>query len=733
MPARILLIGLALGCAQPAAAQDRLALEEIIVTAQKQEEKIIDVPMAVAALGGAELEAVGVRTVADLRQLAPSFQLGIIGGDTIVALRGIGGEVNNIGGEPSTVLSLDGVPFARNQTFNAALFDVERIEVLRGPQGTINGRNSIGGAINIITNRPTRSLEGQVGIAAGNFSRFDTSGFLSGPLTEQLAGRLSFKTTDRDGYVENEILGTDQDDLEERMARLSLLYSPSDSWEVLLTVDGYTNEGHGPNYIGVGRSDPDVPALLEAQNYPYADLGDDIVVRQDFPKSFEQDVFGTALQVDWRLDDRFSVKSISAYRDFEINQMFDADGTEANASNIFWDFIGHQFSQELTLNVRQGKSFDWLVGALYLHDVAEAPFRAPYGPDIGLPLIGLAPVSNAKQTLDSWAVYGQLRWRFVPGWQLTLGGRYTDDRKRYEETSQLDVYDPTDPSKTLFVAIPPASTSGKESWSAWTPRAALDYQPSDSMTIYVSAARGFQAGGINTYAFPSFGGQLDFFDPETVWNYELGIKSRWLDNRLSLNLTGFHAEYEDLQLVFFPTPTPQVENAGEATIDGVEVELLARPIDNLTLGLNATWLDSAYGDTVLQNNAIVGMPAQSIEDNQLVRAPDFAFNASLEWSIPLQALGSLVLRGDYSWQDKTYFTPFNQDNISQPSYGQLNLRAGIDSDRWSVSVFWRNVDDERYFTNMQVLPIPDPTTFAPIVTGNIGEPETYGAALEYRF
>lgn len=724
--------------------------DEIVVTAQRREEHLMEIPLAVQAIGGEALQDAGVVTLQGLQQVTPTFTVALIAGDPVIAMRGIGGEVNQIGGEPSIAVSVDGVPFARQQYFLNAFFDVDRVEVLRGPQGTINGRNSTGGAVNIVSRGPTDDFEAGIDVTAGNYNAISTDSYISGPLIgDQLLGRLAIRTNKRDGFMENtDPNGTpDSGDVDEVMARGSLLLRPADYVSFQLTLDSYSNDINGAPLANMGLQMPQsvwtVFAPLGFPSGPTGDL-DDLKYETDTNDNyFRQDVFGGAFRSTWDFGPNTTLTTITGYREFDIDWKYEPDVTSFSIVDIKEPFDQHQISQEVTLTSAIGENFDWLIGGLYLKDNASIVTDVLYTGGLQVGTGFEAVIFQDDQELESESAYAQARWRFVPGWQLTLGGRYTRDEKHWTEVASI-------PNASLAFAF-----SGEDSWNAFTPRAALDYRPNDDMTLYVSASRGFKAGGFGSGGGLATGG-ANTFEPEYVWNYEAGMKSRWLDNRLQANVTVFHADYTDLQVPFYIPPATRIVNAASATIEGVELEFVVRPTDALQIGLNATYLDASYDEFCATNPgrpdlAFPGVPAgcpattpagaHNLEGNQMPRAPDWSLTANAAYAIHLSDGASVTLRADYQWQSQVYFTPFEEENLSQDDYGLLNLRATYETSdrRWQVSAFGRNVTDERYFNNLTSLGInlgvTDGTNIYPgaTVLGTVGEPQMYGVSVGYHY
>ena len=489
-------------------------LEEVVVTAQKRAENMYDLPIAISAFSGEDLSRGGVTGIRDLKQMAPSLQYGThsIGG--AISIRGIGAELNNIGAEPGVVVSQDGVPIASQVMVDTDFLDVERVEVLRGPQGTISGRNATGGAVNIHSALPTDQFEAGLEVSLGNYDGFAAKGLVSGELSGSLFGRIAFSTDKRDGWLTNTLLGQGIGQRDRRHVRGSLVAKPTDWAEVTLIVDLIDDESnHGASFDN-GRARPDVPSLPEiysvaapdhvrgslvakptdwAEVTLIVDLIDDESnhgasfdngrARPDVPSLPE--IYSVAapdkenltleadqahakveqqnyiLKAEFRLSDRASLTSTTAYLTHDGEIATDYDGTRLAASNqIFLGFDIDQFSQEIMLAADLNESTDLILGGFYMNvDSAEPALFT--GALFGTDLFTAVP----RQELDTQAVYGQLRYSATDALRVSLGLRYTEDKKRN-----------SDKATCCSIGSAPFFDGGAgNTWTAVTGKVAVDY------------------------------------------------------------------------------------------------------------------------------------------------------------------------------------------------------------------------------------------------------------------
>ena len=693
--------------------------DEIIVTAEKRAQSIDDIPSSISAFSGDELAETGVDEMADLRMVAPSLQFGRNSTDTYVSIRGIGAELRDIGVEPGVTISQDGMPYTSQYMYNGNFLDLGRVEVLRGPQGTISGRNATGGAINLHSKRPTVDFEGGVSLEYGNYDRIELGGYASGPILGGiLGGRISARTQQSDGWLYNSFLDVHDNNQDIVEVRGSLLFTPSAAYEAFLVLERSIDRSHLATRLEIGRARPEQPSLGERFGLPGLDA-ENLVYQSEWPTSLRRDGFKAILNQSLDLGRGLSLASVTGYANWSRDGVDDFDGTAVAASQYELDVDIEQFSQELTLAADLAPGIDMLAGGLYIES-ESIEFVS-----LGLPALGVptgAITLDGDQDLTSWAIYSQWRFDLADALRLTVGGRYTRDTKNYATVT------------TVFGT--PAPFGVKASWDAFTPRVALDYNFNDGSLIYATVARGFKAGGYNT-----FGAGNPEFQPEFVWNYEVGAKANFLDNRLRTAISAFHMDYKNLQQSLFqPDPDSNLQlivisNASSATINGVELEIDAAITPRLSLRTSGSWLDATYdeltsGDTLYPELGDLNSAGDRVRDlsgNRITRVPEFQFSIGAKYTTPLSDKMQSVLRADYFWQDDVFFTFFNYPLLSQDSYGLFNGSVTFETvdGRWSIGAYVTNFFDTRYVTSSLV---SNATS-----NGLIGEPRRYGVRLRAKF
>lgn len=703
--------------AAPTADSDAV-IEDIVVTAERRSEGIQNVPIAITAVSGDTLQEAGVSSVGELVQLTPSLQFGERFGNVFIAVRGIGQAGQDIGSQSGVTVSQDGVPLLNHFMMDGTFLDVAQVAVLRGPQGTFEGRNATGGAINVYSNLPTDEFAGSVAVTAGEYERMGIRGFLNGALiSDRLMARVAFQKEEADGWLRNEFLGIDKNDTDLTQVRASLLGKVTEDFSVRAIFEG-TRDRSNPAFATVlGRARPDKPTAVEALGLPRNDL-ENRVVYMNHTDQRETENGKAILIANWNVNSSLAIASTTGYiRHNLVLTDTDNDGTTGDFSDF--PYIGirvNQFTQDLTATADLNSTTDLIVGAFYMNGDSRQPLILSVPPA----LIG-AFAYHPIEKLDSYAVYTQLRHQLTDSLRVTVGGRYTIDEKDFEMDARIIG------ANVLRTA--------DDSWGAFTPRFVIDYVPNDNTLLYVSASRGFKSGGFNTFGDVSL--PVNLFDPEFVWNYEAGLKSAFLDRALRLGLTGFYSDYTNLQQTLFrinPQTNvryPRVENAASATISGVELDVEAIPFRGARLRASATWLDAQFGRFSSIDPIYSERGEQDLTGNRLPQAPEWQFGVSGEYGLPISDSLEIRARADYKWQSEIYFDLFNNPMNTQGTYGLLNtsVTLGTLDESWSLTAFIRNAFDERYVSSS----VTSASDTVPARVGQLGAPSQYGVTLSHRF
>lgn len=687
-------------------------IPEITVTATKMgETSLQDTPIAMSAFTQDYLEKTGVSDVRDLVFATPNLVIAQNGNSAQIYIRGVGSNNSFAGGESSSTVHLDGVYVARPGAVFFNFLDVDRIEVLRGPQGTLYGRNSVGGTINVISRKPDGTFRAKAQATVGDYDRQVLEGYISGPvLGETLSASLSAMRTKRDGYFENVVAaGNDRGSEDNWSVRGQLRATPGDRLEILLRADYLDDQG--------------IPAQNQALLLPFFPVpggpenpvtqsirGDWHKVALNTPSGFDRQLSGVSAEVTYEFSGTTSLKSVTAYRQSKTYSFNDTDAADVNRQTTGLTEDQDQLSQELNLS-GQFDGGKYVVGLYYFDEHIETGGDGVY-----------AILANFKTrptpTVDTRALaaYGQADFDVTDRLTLTTGLRYSDEDKDFDQLLNRV-------NATTSASLPgfPVRYLREGKYTAWTPKLGLQFQASEDVMLYASATRGFKSGGFNF----SSGNTVHGYGPEKLWSYEVGAKSDLADNRVRLNATAFYYDYKDLQVQAFITPgVTDITNAADAEVKGVELEVLARPVPALSLGATANYLDAKYKNFPA---APITGGTFNASGKRLNSSPEYSYTAFGQYEAGLPNGGSLGMRGEYSWKDRQYFTVVNDAIQTTPSYGLVNANVSYTSpgSRWVVTLYGRNLTDEQYLVSTG--------GFTAVPSGTPGDPRTYGLRLSVTY
>lgn len=727
--ALLVLVGTCLLHGRPAGAQAaepgaEAPLEEIVVTSRKREETLQSAPLSVTALSAGMIEARSLESFNDLNNYVPNIELNngrVDGGGSVAQLfiRGVGQEDYSFPNDPGVGVYLDGIYVSRSSAGDFGFMDIERVEVLRGPQGTLYGKNTIGGAINVISRKPTGSGEGEIEVTFGRYDRLDLLGNFDVALTDELFLKVAGMTRSRDGYGVQRVTGKKLREENKDAGRVQLRYAPGDSFDALLQVEFSEQRGTGP--VGAMRRfwPGDIANLINAfvapaiadefgLQPPFDVYGPAWVNRIDDTENFvsggvdetrdNNEVFGASLSLDWDVGP-VNLKSITGYRTAEIDVQRDGDHTPFPVFTVAVDEKTYQLSQEFQLS---GDAFNgslpWIVGLYGINERGRNSFAAPLLGQSTFDAIGLdiSLVTNTNIDTVSLAVFGEASYYLTENLAVTVGGRFNRDDKEY--VYQLD---------RIFSgasAIPRVAL--EDTWNEFLPKIGFEYNLTDDQLFYFNAAEGFKAGGWNPRTLTP-GTEPQRFDPETIRTYELGFKTDLIGGRARLNAAAFFSEYEDIQLiavteVTLPDGTNTVDttinNAGEGEIKGAELELTYTPVDSLLINAGVGLLDTEFTEL---GQGVIDAGTATL-DNEFIQSPSVTFNGSIEYVHMLQGSGaSLILFTDVAYKDDTERSVQNFEDLVTDAYWQWNGRVTYvpANERWEVAAFVTNITDEIYMTN----------------------------------
>jgi iron complex outermembrane receptor protein len=719
----------------PAAASPQEQIGDITVTAQRRSERAQATPLAITALSGKALQSAGLNSVEGLSKSIPNVEFGKNAGDAKIFIRGVGYDSISPGGETRVAVYNNNVYQSRSQAVFATFYDVDRIEVLRGPQGTLYGRNAVAGAINIITADPGDHLNGYISGQVGNYSLIQTEGAIGGPVTEWLSVRLAGQTVDRGGYGRNIGTGEPVNDAHSRTARLTLVTKLGDNVTDRLVADYYNARDHNFGYRYLGESF--TPAEISDPSLDPANYVPVPVSRGDRVPTNPQDTaglgplnhlrtYGASNELSVNVSDLLTLSSVTGYR-YLLSQI--ANSLYGGVDEVTMGSIyekSDSFTQELRLSGDNGR-FKYVIGGYYFYEDHVADNRAPFnallfgGPDQFVQFYNAGGFEKTK----AYAAFGQADIKLFSGLTLSLGLRYSHEKKDLKEFISVDLVTPYDTSVPIGPLFPTTGLVSKSaSWSSTDPRVSLSYKFNPRVLGYITYSQGFKSGGFN------IGGVQPPFDPERIKDYEAGLKGDFLNGMLRANVAAFYYDYSELQVNQGRGLSLLTVNAASAKIKGVEAEFTALPTTNLRLSLNAAWLDATYTDFETDDPARLGLGTLNLKGNRLNYAPKYKVGGSIAYTIPTP-YGDFTPTADVVWTDRVYFTPYNTSRLSQSAYANLDLSirwVGNNPD-WTGNIFVRNVTDKVYISNAAI----DNPLLKSARLGQVSAPRTFGVQVTRHF
>jgi len=698
-------------------------LDQIVVTARKRNETLQDVPIAVSAFTTADLRTQNVLNLGDLQGKVPSLQVYAARGSntTLTAyIRGIGQADPTWGFDPAVGIYLDDVYLARPQGAMLDVFDVERIEVLRGPQGTLYGKNTIGGAIKYISKPLPVKTEGSAEVTVGTHGEKDVKASLGSASADQVwRGRLAMASMHNDGFGKDLLSGSRNGNKNTNAARLTLGFYPSNNFNAQLEFDGVRD-----------NSNPRGAKMLAVNSfYPtYQPLSSDFDTRSGMPQLNHTKLYGTSLTMNWIASEAWSLKSVTAVRGSSTDTNIDFDTLPPQLTDVNALYSDHQFSQEFQANYDAGGSVHGVFGAYYFDGSANGTIHNIFLGSQPYSTLGYAQYGSTGGSMGtkSYAGYGDFSWDFAPDWSLDVGLRYTHETK----DALIQNYGFANANFDTPV-LTLANFSGSHASNNVSPKVSLDWSVNPNIKLYASYSEGFHSGGYNIRAncaaIPS---SCRPIDDEKVKSFELGSKMTFFDDRLMLNTALYRNVYSNIQLSVFssytlPNGQPgffgDFTNAGKGHIDGLEEEFAWMPSENTTLRGNLAWMHTKY--TQFMSSGV------NIADTQkFTNAPKFSGGLTLEHSIPLGNGGSLSGRINYSYQTMVYPETTLSPQIAQPAYGLWNAGVIWQIDQpWSLSLQGTNLANKSYRTTGYDI------AALGIVTGYYGNPRMVTLSARYTF
>ncbi len=730
-------------------------LEEVIVTAERRAQSLQEVPLSVVAISGEDVAPGKIDNLDDVSYKTPNVVFTQFNmGEPRIYIRGIGSTSDSAASDPAVGIFIDEVYIGRTGGAGFDLYDLERIEILRGPQGTLYGKNTNGGAINIVTTRPSQDFSAKVSATAGNYNYWNLSGLVNGGLSDTLSGKLSMSAKTRDGWAKNVITpaqivtngdfsnspliqnsigasngGDYLEDAENLNIRGQLLFEPSDRIAILLGADYAKDKTNGicRHLQNLEAGGPTAGLWRSEMSQAYK--SDDRHCASQFDTSQQREVKGVMARVDFDMD-LVTFTSITAWRNSQYDFTDDLTGVPLMDPTVFFttpenvingvDEEASQISQEFRFS-GASERLDWLAGAFFMKEEVDRKeeYYTQYNAAI-LTQLPLAPVGDVLFTQDntttSAALFGQLDWRVTGRWTLTYGLRWSDDEKEIEQGA-FDLLGGNVPPTGVPLILPgfgpvPAS----DNWSRLTNKLSTSYQFTDNVMAYLLYSEGFKSGAFESQTNTVLAAQTPV-DPEFVKNYEAGLRSAMWSNRIQFNLTYFYMDYEDLQVFQLNRSLLLRLLNAQATSQGWEASFSVLPVENLMLSLEYSNNETEYTDFIDANG-------EDLAGNDLTNAPRNSAVVAADYYQPLAGGSSLNFNLSYNWKDEYFASPTNAEKTRQPAVGivDANMSWYSSGDSWVVTAWGKNLTDEQVLASL----IIDPTG---ITSEAYKAPRTYGLTV----
>ena len=751
-------------------------IEEVVVTAQKREQSLQEVPISVSAMDERMIEKTFARDIVDIAGMVPNLGIDPILGNGTASISIRGMQLNDVekSFDPAVAVYQDGIYLATTTGALLNVWDADRIEVLRGPQGTLFGRNTIGGLVHIIRATPTGELGGKFAVTVAQDNQQDFKGTLNLPEFANIATKVTYMNLSGGDYFENATRGESEGETELTMWSASALWQPSDSFSVQVTYDDIDDETPVRPVTCMTEA-PELFAalgLIGDQCGPVSDADFHRTTYTSTDQTASVELESLTIKADWQLNENHKFVALVGSRDMEETSKQEFDGIAFDAFKVSRPQYEEQVSYELRLESDFNRLRTTIGGFMWDSEYTAWQNTYFFG--------GFNDSPWTKQETESSALFGQVDWDITDRITLSLGGRYTDEEKDF---CQAFTVLSDSPSVTDFDGLPKeavkgwgkdgtcptwakgvinnsytnpitgdaAQFSGNESWSEFTPRLGVTYNL-DNGIIYGSYTEGFRSGGFNGRATSA--GNAGPYDPEIVESIEFGFKTSWFGNTLQVNGAIFTTDYQDKQEdVVLPgtdgaVTLTLVQNAAGASMDGVEIETIWMPAAGLTLTANLGYLDASYDDY-----SVVGPDGNMVNKSgfDLRKAPELTYSVGANWEVPLGAEMFMVANVNYRWRDRYAVNAsanggpkhYSDDPLMQDSYGLLDASVNFETEHWRLSLFGKNLTDESYLYHVldvaagfSASSATDATpTYTPGLWtfGTMNRPRYFGAEIQYRF
>lgn len=738
----------------PTELAEQPTLEEIVVTAQKREQNLQDIGISIAAFGADQLKEMGVTSTDQIAGMVPGVQIFQFGqqATTTISVRGVSQNDFADHNEAPVAVYQDGAYNSFIGGAGLALFDIERVEILRGPQGTLFGRNATGGLVQMITRKPSADFDAYVQATGGQYGRAQLEGAIGGGVTDTVASRLAVQATRDDGFVKN-IMGPRKEKTRSLNTRLQFDLKPATGLDILWNlrtvrddvagtvayktqravlesnglVDFATSEDQYQAFCSsyFGASPP--PGSSDCFGFQDPKPNDPWTVANDAQGVMDRSILGTTVTITWDFVPAATFTSITDYLKLDRNYLEDTDGTSAKLFHFYSDMHSWQFSQELRLNGKND-ALTWQTGLYYLdisHDVDS-------GIDADAASAFFTHAHNLQST-KTYSVFAQVDWAFAPNWSLTTGARYVRDQKHINLSTNCigpvcSVFDLTAGGAPTVQAVgfndSNANGLNHTTFSDVAAKVELDWKPVEGSLVYLSVNRGVKGGGFNAAAIEAIPAAYVPYKPETLTAFELGSKQTFLEDRARLNASIFCYDYRNYQAFTLTGSSPFVFNTNNRTKGG-EVELTVLPANGLTVTLGTAYLDAIAKDVPLNFEQ-----PETRMDQRPPQSPKWTYDASIRQDWPVADAGTVAMQLTANHVDKRYFNTVNHPAVAAAPYTVANLRLSYASiaDRWDVALWVNNLSNEKYINTAF-----DLSTTNGVVVQAYAPPRQAGITLTARF
>ena len=704
--------------AQDAPKPEAIYSNEIIVTAQKRAETLQDVPLSIAALDDTALKANNATNLESVSLLVPGVQISSGEAKAIVSIRGISTQSILGVAEGAVAIHIDDYYLTRTNAAIGSFLDVQRVEVLKGPQGTLYGRNATAGTINIITNKPSKefelsaSVEGLLIDDSGSDNNTGIKGSLvaNAPLSDRVQARVALMKVNRGGFftgIYPDGRKIDLGNADEFYVRAHLNFELSDNLRWLLTTDNYWADDRGYFIHITGRSRPDVP-IIGTPQFPFIENSRKIFVDEPFANKPSMNAITSTLELE--ASENVTLRSLTQYRRTKYYILGEFDDTWADLSANEYSAKSTVFSQEFQASF-DFKRVSGIFGLYYLHE--KLPFSQFFRLDGTFPTANL--YLNGKGKTNAFAIFGDVTYAITDKLKFTLGGRYSHEKKDGFQDARFQAGD-----AVLLGNVGPLDAA---TFKSFTPKAVIKYEPTSDLTLYASFQKGFKSGGFNIGSL----NQNSPYAPEKIDAYEAGVKFR--SGRLfSLNAAAFWSNYKNLQLEDSIGNETVIRNAAKARIRGIELDGSIRP-GNFTLNFSGMYLDAKATSDQPIFNPLFGT-SDNVDGNSLPRASKWSGSVSASYDFDLGNGGQITPLFTASYRSHQYLTIFNNELVAQDAYWWLraSLTYRSSDEKWSVALFGDNLTNEYVLTSAN----PANPAYGYGRQSAVAPPRTFGVRFDWK-